>query len=95
MASADPPPSHVASGEKDCACDSGRSAVPPFFPMVRKGCEEVSAGLFQCLSRGEPGNREDGEETLRRCDFTAYEKCFLDSVNKPGAVKPLVKVAFD
>ncbi|CAD7941135.1 unnamed protein product [Amoebophrya sp. A120] len=86
----------VDAGAAESSCPAHtkkREAVPPFFPMVRKGCEDVSTKLFQCLGRAEAGDRLEGEEVLAKCDFTEYEQCFHQSLAK--GPMPMVKVSFD
>lgn len=46
------------------------SGVPPFFPLIRPGCEEVAATYFRCI---EEKIKEKG--TLRECDKEPYVQC--------------------
>jgi len=72
---------------------SERKGVPPFFPIVRKGCEDVSVDLFHCLGSATPGDEPEALEKLQQCDFSSYEKCFQESLKK--GPKPLVKTSYD
>ena len=70
------------------------TGLPPFFPLVRSGCEEVSNQFFQCLSeKSEPqGNTQSGEKALVDCKLQgdSYKKCIKASLEAKGAKKPIV-----
>lgn len=69
------------------------NSLPPFFPLVRAGCEKVSNDFFQCLSdHSEPqGNRAAADGALTTClsQQTAYSKCIRTSLDAKGAKKPI------
>ena len=50
-------------------------SVPPFFPLIRPGCEAVAAAYFQCVERGV-------KEDLGVCakDEDVYVKCIVKSL---------------
>ena len=59
--------------------------LPGFFPIVAKGCEEVSEEFFQCLdSKSEPwGQKEAAKKGLESCktELAKYEKCYQSVKN--------------
>ena len=68
--------------------------LPPFFPLVRKGCEQASSELFQCLSeKSEPqGSSSAAKQALIDCKSLkdVYSKCIEKSLTAKGANKPIV-----
>jgi hypothetical protein len=70
------------------------ASLPPFFPLVRSGCEEISTQFFQCLSeKSEPqGSSIAGERGLIDCKTQGdlYRKCMKASLDAKSAKKPIV-----
>ena len=48
------------------------SGVPPFFPIIRPGCEDVAAKYFQCV--------ESKTKELAACDKDEYVKCTVKAL---------------
>merc|ERR1712194_234071 len=71
--------------------------VPSFFPLVRKGCEEVSLELFACLGEATPGDETQAIEKISECEsnFQAYERCFNESIASGKTKRPLVKFRYE
>ncbi|CEM08004.1 unnamed protein product [Vitrella brassicaformis CCMP3155] len=87
--SASPP---AASKPSEAAQPAAPTHMPPFFPIVRKGCEEVSKAFFACLEEHtQPGQTSTGLEAMQRCQQQRadYEKCFHESMKKQKP--PLVR----
>lgn len=67
--------------------------LPPFFPLVRQGCEESASEFFQCLSdKSEPkGNSSSASASVNLCreNGERYAKCTTASLNAKGAKKPI------
>ena len=74
--------------------DSSQVVLPPFFPLVRKGCERVSSDFFQCLTdRSEPlGDSAIAVRALRSCEDMEhkYIHCTKASLSVKGATQPIV-----
>jgi hypothetical protein len=74
-------------------------SLPPFFPLVRAGCEKVSSDLFQCLNtHSEPqGSIAAADAAMVTCDEhkAAYARCTRASLDAKGAKKPIVLVDWE
>ena len=60
--------------------------MPPYFPLVRPGCEEISRDFFDCYDNHcEPwGSKKAAEYAFIACKEkqVLYEKCTTDSLAK-------------
>ena len=74
-------------------------SLPPYFPLVRKECEECASAFFQCLAgQSEPsGSRKAGDVALISCKEkeALYRNCTEASLNAKGAKKPIVLVDWE
>lgn len=88
----------IARFQLEMASTSSQS-LPPYFPLVRKECEERANAFFQCLvEQSEPvGNRQSGDAALEACKdkHALYRKCTETSLNAKGAKKPIVLVDWE
>ena len=69
--------------------------LPPFFPLVRQGCEEKAAAFFQCLTEKLPPGEKVNSKEAATCNplREAYEKCFKEvSAKLPP---PSVRVSYE
>lgn len=70
------------------------ASLPPYFPLVRKECEQVSKEFFQCLleKTNPQGVTLVANDALRGCTLagTLYSKCTQESLSARGAKKPIV-----
>ncbi|ESS29959.1 hypothetical protein TGPRC2_297465 [Toxoplasma gondii TgCatPRC2] len=79
------------------ASSSSSFVFPPFFPLVRKGCEERATAFFACLGEATaPGDAGVTLENLEQCRSSceAYETCTRKSLADPRAPLPTVFVDF-
>lgn len=63
----------------DMTAEASQYQLPPYFPLVRPGCESTAETFFQCLNENLPaGERIDAEKVAKNCNplREAYEKCF-------------------
>eukprot|EP00920_Eleutheroschizon_duboscqi_P042617 GHVT01101648.1.p3 GENE.GHVT01101648.1~~GHVT01101648.1.p3 ORF type:complete len:109 (+),score=15.29 GHVT01101648.1:1937-2263(+) len=77
--------------------DPKTDVLPPFFPLVRTGCENVSDEFFQCLqSNLPPGDLVARDQALQECAVkqVAYEQCFRASLENKTLAAPRVWVDF-
>ena len=60
--------------------------MPPFFPAIRPGCEEVSNEFFNCFdTNSEPwGSQKAAEAAMVKCKDLQdkYEVCTRESLKK-------------
>lgn len=74
-------------------------SLPPYFPLVRKGCEKVAADLFQCLvdKTDPPGNTSAAATALQECKSfqVLYSQCTEASLSAKGAKQPNVLVQWE
>jgi len=75
------------------------SILPPFFPIVRNGCDHTASEFFQCLSeKSEPkGGSISANMAVESCSESryAYEKCTRASLASKGARKPISLVDWE
>ena len=71
--------------------------MPPFFPMIRPGCEEVADAFFNCFdTNNEPwGSQEAAVAAMVTCkDHQAkYEQCTRESLIKGPKPSSLTEYA--
>jgi hypothetical protein len=51
-------------------------SVPPFFPLIRPGCEDIAAKYFQCV---QDTLKDKGD--LVQCDKQPYVQCTNKALN--------------
>eukprot|EP00922_Rhytidocystis_sp_ex-Travisia-forbesii_P031238 GHVS01046090.1.p1 GENE.GHVS01046090.1~~GHVS01046090.1.p1 ORF type:complete len:103 (+),score=14.46 GHVS01046090.1:194-502(+) len=92
MATVEGPRVHEANGTPSSNEPTKRSpSFPPFYPIVRKGCEEASSLYFNCVEQHtRPGTM--GAEVAVKCAQVrqVYEGCFSKSHSSPPAPAVLV-----
>eukprot|EP00400_MALV-I_sp_L67-5_P000213 gene213-1045_t len=70
-------------------------SLPPFFPLVRSGCEEKATTFFQCLDESLPAGQKVDSEKVNSCNplKEAYEKCFHEVSKK--LPPPMVRTEYE
>jgi len=74
-------------------------SLPPFFPLVRDGCQDSADRFFSCLQeKSEPrGSSSVAQNAIRECAQLRedYSKCVRSSLDRKGARKPIVLTDWD
>ena len=72
-------------------------SMPPFFPLVRPGCEDVAKDFFQCFDKqNEPfGDADAAMKAMSECapKQASYEQCTEKSL-KTGA-KTMIATSYE
>jgi hypothetical protein len=75
------------------------SLLPPYFPLVRRECDEAATDFFRCLSsETEPfGDKISARGAIAKCDekCAAYKKCTELSLSGKDAKKSIVLVDWE
>jgi hypothetical protein len=70
------------------------ASLPPYFPLVRKGCEDVAEGLFKCLGENadQSGSSASASRSIESCSevLASYSTCTKHSLGAKGAKQPIV-----
>ncbi|CDI77242.1 hypothetical protein, conserved [Eimeria acervulina] len=77
---------------------SERLVFPPYFPIVRKGCERAATELFECLDAcTNDGHTEASERAMKeKCNklLEEYKMCTEKSLMDKRLPPPVVEVGF-
>lgn len=68
--------------------------LPPYFPLVRKGCEAAAEAFFVCINEksGAGGDIQEARSGLDTCrdSMLGYSKCTESSLNDKRLKRPNV-----